>query len=93
MSVNWKYLANTITNGKNINFIKSIIMTEKMHCHPPIYKWTVRLNNGHLIDLHNKNIKNINGLTKEDEKALYEAWKNDEELKKKEFEKIKTKVF
>ncbi len=97
MSVNWKYIANTITKGLNqtivVNKISTIEMTDRMACHPPIYKWTVRLNNGHIIDLHNRNLKNINELTKEDEKALYEAWKNDEELKKKGYEEIKTKLF
>jgi hypothetical protein len=93
MSVNWKYLANTITNGKNMNIIKSIILTDKMQCHPPIYKWTIRFSNGHMIDLHHKDIEKIKDFTKEDHKALYEAWKNDEELKKKGYEEIKTKIF
>ena len=88
MSVNWRY---SFAKGKNI--IQSIELFEKLQANPPIYKWNVRLNNGHLIDLHNKDIKNIKDLTNEDHMALYEAWKNDEELNKKEYEKIKTKLF
>jgi hypothetical protein len=97
MSVNWKYIANTLTltKGKNINIIKSIEMIGKLqgNPNPPIYKWMVRFSNGHLMDLHHKDIKKITDFTKEDHKALYEAWKNDEELKKKGYEEIKTKIF
>ena len=88
MSVNWRY---SLVKGKNI--IQSIELSEKLQANPPIYKWTVRLNNGHLIDLHNKDIKNIKDLTKDDHLALFEAWKNDTELKKKGYEEIKTKLF
>jgi hypothetical protein len=88
MSVNWRY---TLLKGKNM--IKSIELTEKLQANPPIYKWTIRFCNGHLMDLHHKDIKKITDFTKEDHKALYEAWKNDEELKKKGYEEIKTKIF
>jgi hypothetical protein len=88
MSVNWRY---TLLKGKNM--IKSIELTEKLQANPPIYKWTIRFSNGHLMDLHHKDIKKIKDFTKEDHKALYEAWKNDEELKKKGYEEIKTKIF
>jgi hypothetical protein len=88
MSVNWRY---TLFKGKNM--IKSIELTEKLQANPPIYKWTIRFSNGHLMDLHNKNIHTIKDFTKEDEKALYEALKNDAELTKKGYEEIKTKIF
>ena len=88
MSANWRYISNKLTN-----ILKSIELSEKLQANPPIYKWTVRLNNGHLIDLHNKDIKNIKDLTKDDHLALYEAWSNDKELKKKGYEEIKTKLF
>jgi hypothetical protein len=98
MSVNWKYVADKIiknVNTKNTNIISILEMTEKLqgNINPPIYKWTIRLENGHLMDLYNKDINHIRNLTKEDERALYEAWENDKELKKKGYEEIKTKLF
>jgi hypothetical protein len=88
MSANWRYISNKLTN-----ILKSIELSEKLQANPPIYKWTIRFSNGHLMDLYNKDIINIKDLTKDDKRALYEALKNDEELKKKGYEEVKTKVF
>jgi hypothetical protein len=92
MSSNWRYIASTIVKNKG-SIIKRIEYAEKLTSEPPIYKWVVVTNNNHIYNLYDNEIKNINGLTNEDKKALYEAFHNDLELTKKGYQKIKDTRF
>ncbi len=92
MSSNWRYIATTIVKNKGA-IIKTIESAEKLTSYPPIYKWVVVTNNNHIYNLYDNEVKNLNGLTNDDKKALYEAFHNDLELTKKGYQKIKDTHF
>jgi uncharacterized coiled-coil DUF342 family protein len=72
-------------------------MTNKFtESNPPIYVWSVILKNNQSYDLNNKFFRNyeINTeLSKEDKKALYDAFENSKKLTKEDIMKIYTKIF
>jgi len=87
----WRYFAGSIS--KNAGIIRMIKWEDKTDSFPPIYKWKVILSNNTVYDLYDARIYDNKDLTHFDKKVLEDAFTNDKELTKKEFEKIKTKIF